>query len=127
MKAKARPLLVCIVPFTVCSASPPASAQQPATVPPPESSAQIGQESFAVRCGLCHAVRGTEARGRLGPDLTHLMSRRWIAAGLLPNTVGNMGGWVADAQTQKPGCFMPTMELPGPELQAILAYLQTLR
>lgn len=126
MKTKAR-RLACIVSLTVCPAAPSAPAPQPAAVPPPELSAQAGQEAFAIRCGLCHTVRGTDARGLLGPDLTHLMSRRWIAAGLLPNTIGNLGGWVADAQTQKPGGFMPAMELPGPELQAILAYLQTLR
>jgi cytochrome c oxidase subunit 2 len=94
-----------------------------ASAPP----AGAGQEAFMARCGLCHTVRGTGARGNLGPDLTHLMGRRRIASGLLPNTIGNLGGWVADAQVQKPGCFMPSLELPGPELQAILAYLQTLR
>ncbi|MGZ8247538.1 MAG: c-type cytochrome [Methylomagnum sp.] len=87
---------------------------------------QAGQTAFTLRCGLCHAVRGTPARGILGPDLTHLMSRRHIGAGLLPNSIGNLGGWVANAQTQKPGCAMPAMELPGSELQAILAYLLTL-
>ncbi|BBA33932.1 cytochrome c oxidase, subunit II [Methylocaldum marinum] len=94
------------------------------------SVAQLEREGYQVfieRCGVCHAVRGTDAYGILGPDLTHLMSRRYIGAGLLPNTVGNLGGWIADAQTHKPGCFMPTMDLTGPELQAVLAYLQTLR
>jgi cytochrome c oxidase subunit 2 len=96
----------------------------------PPSAAQLehqGYKVFIERCGVCHAVRGAEAHGILGPDLTHLMSRRYIGAGMLPNTVGNLGGWIADAQAQKPGCYMPTMDLSGPELQALLAYLQTLR
>jgi len=98
-----------------------------AAAPPPALLEQLGYEVFIERCGICHAVRGIEAHGVLGPDLTHLMSRRYIGAGALPNTAGNLGGWVADAQAQKPGCFMPTLDLSGPELQAVLAYLQTLR
>jgi cytochrome c oxidase subunit 2 len=71
-------------------------------------------------------VRGTGAGGILGPDLTHLKSRRTIAAGMLPNTPGNLSAWIANAQALKPGCRMPTMALSGPELSAIVAYLDTL-
>jgi cytochrome c oxidase subunit 2 len=119
--------------LAVCSAAladTPVDYRHTADAAPPSIvSAKAGdrQEAFTIRCGLCHTVRGTAAHGRMGPDLTHLMSRRRIAADLLPNTIGNLAGWVADAQAQKPGCFMPTMELSGPELQSILAYLQTLR
>jgi cytochrome c1 len=113
------------VPLLACAAA--WAAPPPPEPVPPLPPAQAGQAAFHTRCGLCHAVRGTAARGILGPDLTHLMSRSRIAADLLPNNAGNLGGWVADAQTLKPGCFMPTLELSGPELQAILAYLQTLR
>lgn len=113
---------------TAEAAPPPALEPGPApAASPAPPGLRAGRADFATRCGLCHTVRGTAARGMLGPDLTHLMSRRRIAAGLLPNTVGNLGGWVANTQTQKPGCGMPAMELPGEELQAILAYLQTLR
>ncbi|MEO7057394.1 MAG: cytochrome c oxidase subunit II, partial [Caldimonas sp.] len=68
-------------------------AKAPTTAPE-----RLGQQTFLARCAACHAVRGTEAGGILGPDLTHLMSRRTIAAGLLPNTPGNLGAWVSNSQ-----------------------------
>ena len=55
------------------------------------------------------------------------MSRRLIAAGTLDNTPGNLAAWIADAQSIKPGSRMPTLALSGPELNAIVTYLQTLR
>ncbi len=81
---------------------------------------------FAARCAACHAVRGTPAAGALGPDLTHFASRLFIAAGTLPNTPGNLAGWLADSQHVKPGSLMPSMNLAPPELQAISAYLASL-
>jgi cytochrome c oxidase subunit 2 len=86
-----------------------------------------GQQGFVSRCGACHTVRGTGAGGILGPDLTHLKSRQTIAAGLLPNTPGNLSKWVADAQALKPGTRMPTMALSSPDLSAIVAYLDSLK
>jgi cytochrome c oxidase subunit 2 len=71
-------------------------------------------------------VRGTQAHGTVGPDLTHLISRQTIAAGTLPNQPGPLGAWVVSAQTIKPGCRMPDILMPGSELQQILAYLGTL-
>ena len=85
-----------------------------------------GQQTFVSNCGACHAVRGTGAGGILGPDLTHLRSRQTIAAGLLPNTPGNLSAWIANAQALKPGTRMPTMSLSGPDLSAVVAYLDTL-
>jgi cytochrome c oxidase subunit 2 len=85
-----------------------------------------GERAFNAYCAACHAVRGTPAGGILGPDLTHLMSRHTIAAGLLPNTPGNLSAWIADAQALKPGCRMPTLMLSGPDLQAVVTYLATL-
>jgi cytochrome c oxidase subunit 2 len=67
------------------------------------------------------------SQGTLGPDLTHLMSRRTIAAGTLRNTPGNLAAWVSDAPAQKPGVDMPAEDLTGPQLQALLAYLKTLK
>jgi cytochrome c oxidase subunit 2 len=74
----------------------------------------------------CHAVAGTNASSDLGPDLTHVASRRTLGAGILENTPGNLAGWVIDAQAIKPGNHMPPMDLSGEEVQALLAYLQTL-
>jgi cytochrome c oxidase subunit 2 len=93
---------------------------------PPDPNAQLGQTEFVVHCGSCHTVRGTDAGGVFGPDLSHLMTRKTIAAGTLPNTTGNLMGWIADPQSIKPGCLMPTLGLSGPELTGIRAYLQTL-
>jgi len=62
----------------------------------------------------------------VGPDLTHLASRRTLAAGTLPNTKGNLAGWIVDPQSIKPGVRMPANQLEGKDLQALLAYLRSL-
>jgi cytochrome c oxidase subunit 2 len=78
-------------------------------------------------CGECHTVRGTEARGELGPDLTHVGSRRSLGAGVLHNHVGTMAGWIAGTQTLKPGSLMPdTRVYDGPELRALASWLKSL-
>ena len=76
---------------------------------------------------MCHTIAGTPAGSRVGPDLTHLASRRTIAAGTLANTRGNLAGWIADPQAFKPGVKMPSNALSSADLQALLAYLETLR
>ena len=78
-------------------------------------------------CALCHTVRGTAAGGRTAPDLTHLATRSTIAAGTAPNTRGYLAGWIADPQHLKPGAKMPATGLSADELQAVLAYLETLK
>jgi cytochrome c oxidase subunit 2 len=78
-------------------------------------------------CSACHNITGTPAGGQIGPDLTHLASRRTIAAGALPMNRGNLYGWVADPQSQKPGSKMPTIGLAPDELHAVVAYLQRLQ
>ena len=88
---------------------------------------RLDEATFVERCGACHAVRGTRADGRLGPDLTHLMSRSTIAAGMLPNNPGYLSGWIADPQGQKPGALMPRPALSGPELTRIRSFLLTLK
>jgi cytochrome c oxidase subunit 2 len=78
-------------------------------------------------CGECHTVRGTEARGDLGPDLTHVGSRRSLGAGILGNHVGTMAGWIAGTQALKPGSLMPdTRAYDGQELRALAAWLKSL-
>jgi cytochrome c oxidase subunit 2 len=87
-----------------------------------------GQQVFLTHdCIMCHAIGGTTAGSRVGPDLTHLASRATIAAGMLPNTPGNLAGWILNAQSMKPGCRMPPNPMPGQDLQDLLAYLETLR
>lgn len=93
-----------------------------------EVSATTGQRVFEQQaCINCHAVRGTIANGRFGPDLTHLMSRDTIGAGILKNTPENLVRWVNDPNDFKPGCLMPAMHLTDKQNEQITAYLLTLR
>jgi cytochrome c oxidase subunit 2 len=78
-------------------------------------------------CAACHTVRGTAATGTVGPDLTHFGGRRTIGAGALANTRGNLGGWIVNSQTVKPGNKMPPQPLSPEELQDLLAYLESLK
>jgi cytochrome c oxidase subunit 2 len=78
-------------------------------------------------CINCHAVAGRNADGRFGPDLTHLMSRDTIAAGAAPNTPENLRLWIKDPSSIKPGSLMPAMGLNDQDLNALTAYLETLR
>ena len=78
-------------------------------------------------CSACHAIGGTPASGRVAPDLTHLASRKSLAAGTLPMGKGNLYGWVQDPQSLKPGNKMPTIGLEPDELHAVVAYLETLK
>jgi cytochrome c oxidase subunit II len=87
---------------------------------------QHGEQAFVFRCGACHTVRGTEAGGTVGPDLTHLMSRQSIAAGTLPNNASMLAAWIANPQALKPGTRMPTLQLSGPEIGDISSWLATL-
>jgi cytochrome c oxidase subunit 2 len=104
------------------------SDQAASAVPPGTPQTAHGQEVFLTHaCVLCHTIRGTPAGSRVGPDLTHVASRATIAAGELPNTIGNLGGWIMNAQAIKPGCRMPPNQLSGSELQDLLAYLETLK
>lgn len=86
-----------------------------------------GARLFAARCGGCHTVRGSDAAGQHGPDLTHLQSRRTIAAGTLRNTPDNLLLWIRHAQAVKPGNRMPDMALDDGEAAQLGAFLATLR
>ena len=101
--------------------------RQPA--PPPSTPEQQRGLEVVERgpCAMCHAIRGTLAGARTAPDLTHLATRSTIAAGTAPNTRGYLAGWIADPQHLKPGAKMPATGLTGHELQAVLAYLETLK
>ena len=87
-----------------------------------------GSDVFeSTACINCHAVAGTVADGRFGPDLTHLMSRKTIAAGAAVNTPPNLRLWIQNPDAIKPGSLMPAMQLNDEDLDALTAYLQTLR
>jgi cytochrome c oxidase subunit 2 len=92
------------------------------------SAASEGQRIFeSTACINCHAVAGTAAKGRFGPDLTHLMSRDTIAAGVAANTDENLRSWIRKPDAIKPGSLMPAMQLNEAELDAVTVYLETLR
>jgi cytochrome c oxidase subunit II len=94
---------------------------------PSGKEAQAGQGAFlSSSCSLCHTIRGTPAGGKVGPDLTHVASRRGVAAHTLPMTRGALAAWIADPQAVKPGAHMPRTELTPDQLNGILAYLEQL-
>ena len=70
---------------------------------------------------------GTDANANIGPDLTHLWSRGYLAAGTLPMNVGDLTGWITDPQPIKPGTQMPATTLSPADLAALVAYLQSLK
>jgi cytochrome c oxidase subunit 2 len=101
-----------------------ANEQKPAVDNP---AVRKGRETFlSESCINCHRVRGTRARGDYAPDLTHLMSRRTLASGILENNRENLRRWVKDPQTIKPGCLMPAFGLGEQQVDAIVDYLLTL-
>jgi cytochrome c oxidase subunit 2 len=103
------------------------ASRAPATEPS-DSTAKAGKQVFLTAgCAVCHAIGGTPAGARVGPDLTHFGSRKSIAAASLPNTIGNLGGWILDPQRIKPGAMMPPNGLDPSQLNAILAYLEGLK
>jgi cytochrome c oxidase subunit 2 len=98
---------------------------QPAVEDP---AVQQGKAMFlAQSCVNCHAVRGTPARGTYAPDLTHMMSRKTLASGIVENTPATLADWVRDPQTMKPGCLMPAFGLSERNQKSIVSYLSTLR
>jgi cytochrome c oxidase subunit II len=101
------------------------SQKQPAVL---DANASPGRRVFeTTACINCHAVAGTAADGRFGPDLTHLMSRQTIASGAAENTRANLRLWIQKPDAIKPGSLMPAMQLSDADLDALVDYLETLR
>jgi cytochrome c oxidase subunit II len=95
---------------------------------PSDSLTQAGKRIFLSKsCAMCHNIGGTLAGSHVGPDLTHIASRRSIAAGTLANTRANLAAWIRDPQRFKPGTRMPPSSLSAEELNAVVAYLETLK
>ena len=102
------------------------NAQQQAAVQDAQVSA--GKRIFeATACINCHAISGTAATGRFGPDLSHLMSRSTLASGAAENTPANLRLWIENPDAIKQGSLMPSMKLNDADLDAVTAYLETLR
>jgi cytochrome c oxidase subunit 2 len=104
-----------------------AQQAQPADANPGGAKVAQGKAVFeSLACINCHTVKGTLATGVFGPDLTHLMSRQTIGAGVLTLNHENLRDWVNDPQKAKPGCLMPSMKLTDPELDQVVSYLESL-
>jgi cytochrome c oxidase subunit 2 len=100
-----------------------------AVVPVRGSLAEAGQQAFAHgACIACHTIAGVpQARGTIGPNLTHVGSRSTLAAATLPNTDEWLRRWITNAPSLKPGSLMPAMPLPDDQVAALIAYLQSLK
>jgi cytochrome c oxidase subunit II len=93
-----------------------------------DAGAADGRRVFeTTACINCHAVSGTVANGRFGPDLTHLMSRVTLASGAAANTTANLRLWIRDPDAIKPGSLMPAMKVSDADLEALVRYMETLR
>jgi cytochrome c oxidase subunit 2 len=102
------------------------AGQKAATVT--DAKAEEGRAMFfSLACVNCHRIAGTTAKGEFGPDLTHLMSRSMLAAGVIANDFAGLKGWIHDPQEIKPGNYMPDMQLNAKELDLVVAYLSTLK
>lgn len=104
------------------------TAQAQKAVAPQTQLAEQGKKVFIkANCIKCHNVRGLSELSENAPDLTHLASRTTLAAATLPNRKGHLAGWIMDPQSIKPGNLMPSSNLSGEELQALLHYLEALK
>lgn len=102
--------------------------QRKPAVEPDSDASRRGRDAFLQSpCGTCHAVAGTEAGSRIGPDLTHVGSRLTIAAGTLPNTREHLRQWVFNPTTIRPGVRMPPNSLSADQLDDVVSYLRSLR
>ncbi|MBB1600434.1 cytochrome c oxidase subunit II [Variovorax sp. UMC13] len=122
-----------LMAFSVTAESPATYAQWRAgqklpAAEPSEHDSMRGRWLFlSSNCAQCHTVRGTEARGTLGPDLTHVGSRSLLAAGTVVNKPALLSAWIVDPQSLKAGATMPPSKLPPDDVRALVAYLGSLR
>jgi cytochrome c oxidase subunit 2 len=99
----------------------------PVAPPASDQLASDGAKVFADSpCTSCHMIQGV-SKGYIGPDLTHFGSRTTLAAGVLKNTPDNVARWIENPQEIKPGANMPALLLPGPKMNALVAYLESLK
>lgn len=119
--------------FVVIAQSPSDFARWSADERPPAAPASGTAEARGARtfqsnaCAGCHTIRGTQADGTFGPDLTDFGARRWLAAKTLRNTPETLTRWIRDPQSVKSGALMPPTRLRPAELRDLVAYLESLR
>ena len=119
--------------FTVVAQAPAEfaaweNAQLQPSAPPATDMARAGEQLFMqMSCVNCHAINGTTAKARVGPDLTHLATRNQIGAGILDNTPENLRRWLRNPQAVKPGVEMPNFAFTEYQVAALAAYMETLK
>jgi cytochrome c oxidase subunit 2 len=118
----------------VLVAQPPSEFQawlalqrQPAAEPQTEQERRGREVVESGACALCHSISGTKALGGVGPDLSHLKSRRSLAAGAAALEPNALRSWLQNPQQLKPGAQMPAIDLTPDDLNAVVSYLETLR
>ncbi|HEX3743597.1 MAG TPA: cytochrome c oxidase subunit II [Bryobacteraceae bacterium] len=115
-------------------AQPPAEyrtwldGQSAVAAEPQTAEAKLGQTRFGqLTCVNCHDVRGFHSQKQFAPDLTHVASRKMLAAERLQNTPANLRDWLRQPNVLKPGCLMPNLKLSDDDLNSVAAYLETLQ
>ncbi len=90
--------------------------------------AEDGRALFITKaCSGCHTIQGfPEAQGKVGPELSHWDSDSLIAD-VLPDTDENLRQWLKDPPAVKPGTLMPNQNLTDREIDALIAFLRTLK
>jgi cytochrome c oxidase subunit 2 len=102
-------------------------AQRAPAASPTDPTAQRGRDAFLnTACAGCHTIRGIDARGDLGPDLTHLAARATIGAGVLTNNAADLADYIRHPQDIKPGNIMPPVPLSDTQVNDLVAYLESL-
>ena len=102
--------------------------QAKGAAPPTSNLGLEGVQLFQQKsCASCHAIRGTVDVARVAPDLTHLATRETLGAGVITNTPENLRRWLEHPQAIKAGSHMPEVRLTAPELDAVVAYFETLK
>lgn len=103
-------------------------AQKGTTAPPATDQIAQGRQLFTQNaCGNCHTIAGTSDQGKAAPELTNFSARQTISAGVLPNTPENLKRYLKDPQAVKPGIYMPNFHLRDVDIDALVAYLESLK
>ncbi len=101
--------------------------QQPPPLPQTDLEKAGAQIVTQGLCSGCHAVDGTPAQGKIGPNLTHLYSRSIFAGGVATLNDANLQSWITDSAAMKPGSLMASVHVSQQDAASIMAYLKTLK
>ncbi len=101
---------------------------QQAPIPAMTGDAAAGEKAFmTMPCGACHTIQGTQAKGKVGPDLTHFASRTTFAGASQVTNPDNLRAWLQDPQAVKPGNLMPNLHIPTDVINTLIPFLESLK